>query len=119
LKYTLALRKVADQKYSINKIWIIPDQELLDDPKTPQDELLDEIHAIKRKLLDDWYERFNGNKTLALFTLNHIYDVYFEQGGDDSVSIEKFIWNDKARQCKDFMYELQTRLLSNLGWVSL
>lgn len=84
-----------------------------------QDELLDEIHAIKRKLLDDWYERFNGNKTLALFTLNHIYDVYFEQGGDDSISIEKFIWNDKARQCKDFMYELQTRLLSNLGWVSL
>lgn len=84
-----------------------------------QDELLDEIHAIKRKLLDDWYERFNGNKTLALFTLNHIYDVYFEQGGDDSVSIEKYIWNDKARQRKDFMYELQTRLLSNLGWVSL
>ncbi len=84
-----------------------------------QDELLDEIHAIKRKLLDDWYERFNGNKTLALFTLNHIYDVYFEQGGDDSVSIEKFIWNDRARQRKDFMYELQTRLLSNLGWVSL
>lgn len=84
-----------------------------------QDELLDEIHAIKRKLLDDWYERFNGNKTLALFTLNHIYDVYFEQGGDDSVSIEKYIWNDKARQHKDFMYELQTRLLSNLGWVSL
>ena len=84
-----------------------------------QDELLDEIHAIKRKILDDWYERFNGNKTLALFTLNHIYDVYFEQGGDDSVSIEKFIWNYRARQCKDFMYELQTRLLSNLGWVSL
>ena len=84
-----------------------------------QDELLDEIHAIKRKILDDWYERFNGNKTLALFTLNHIYDVYFEQGGDDSVSIEKFIWNDIARQRKDFMYELQTRLLSNLGWVSL
>lgn len=84
-----------------------------------QDELLDEIHAIKRKLLDDWYERFNGNKTLALFTLNHIYDVYFEQGGDDSVSIEKFIWNDRARERKDFMYELQTRLLSNLGWVSL
>lgn len=84
-----------------------------------QDELLDEIHAIKRKLLDDWYERFNGNKTLALFTLNHIYDVYFEQGGDDNVSIEKFIWNDRARQRKDFMYELQTRLLSNLGWVSL
>lgn len=84
-----------------------------------QDELLDEIHAIKRKLLDDWYERFNGDKTLALFTLNHIYDVYFEQGGDDSVSIEKYIWNDKARQRKDFMYELQTRLLSNLGWVSL
>lgn len=84
-----------------------------------QDELLDEIHDIKRKLLDDWYERFNGNKTLALFTLNHIYDVYFEQGGDDSVSIEKYIWNDKARQRKDFMYELQTRLLSNLGWVSL
>ena len=43
LKYTLALRKVADQKYSINKIWIIPDQELLDDPKTPQDELLDSL----------------------------------------------------------------------------
>lgn len=84
-----------------------------------QGELLDEIHAIKRKLLDDWYERFSGNKTLALFTLNHIYDVYFEQGGDDSVSIEKYIWNDKARQRKDFMYELQTRLLSNLGWVSL
>lgn len=84
-----------------------------------QDELLDEIHAIKRKLLDDWYERFNGNKTLALFTLNHIYDVYFEQGGDDSISIEKFIWNDRARERKDFMYELQTRLLSNLGWVSL
>lgn len=84
-----------------------------------QDELLDEIHAIKRKLLDDWYERFNGNKTLALFTLNHIYDVYFEQGGDDNVSIEKFIWNDRARERKDFMYELQTRLLSNLGWVSL
>lgn len=84
-----------------------------------QDELLDEIHAIKRKLLDDWYERFNGNKTLALFTLNHIYDVYFEQGGDDSISIEKFIWNDRARQRNDFMYELQTRLLSNLGWVSL
>ena len=84
-----------------------------------QDELLDEIHDIKRKLLDDWYERFNGNKTLALFTLNHIYDVYFEQGGDDSVSIEKFIWNDRARERKDFMYELQTRLLSNLGWVSL
>lgn len=84
-----------------------------------QDELLDEIHDIKRKLLDDWYERFNGNKTLALFTLNHIYDVYFEQGGDDSVSIEKYIWNDRARQRKDFMYELQTRLLSNLGWVSL
>ena len=84
-----------------------------------QDELLDEIHTIKRKLLDDWYERFNGNKTLALFTLNHIYDVYFEQGGDDSVSIEKYIWNDRARERKDFMYELQTRLLSNLGWVSL
>lgn len=84
-----------------------------------QDELLDEIYTIKRTLLDDWYERFNGNKTLALFTLNHIYDVYFEQGGDDSVSIEKFIWNDRARQRKDFMYELQTRLLSNLGWVSL
>ena len=43
LKYTLALRKVADQKYSINKIWIIPDQEFLDDPKTPQDELLDSL----------------------------------------------------------------------------
>lgn len=84
-----------------------------------QDELEDEMHDIKRILLDDWYERFNGNKSLALFTLNHIYDVYFEQGGDDSVSIEKYIWNDKARQCKDFMYELQTRLLSNLGWVSL
>lgn len=84
-----------------------------------QDELLDEIYTIKRKLLDDWYERFNGNKTLALFTLNHIYDVYFEQGGDDNVSIEKYIWNDRARQHKDFMYELQTRLLSNLGWVSL
>lgn len=84
-----------------------------------QDELEDEMHDIKRILLDDWYERFNGNKTLALFTLNHIYDVYFEQGGDDSVSIEKYIWNDRARQRKDFMYELQTRLLSNLGWVSL
>ena len=43
LKYTLALRKVADQNYSINKTWIIPDQELLDDPKTPQDELLDSL----------------------------------------------------------------------------
>ena len=43
LKYTLALRKVADQNYSINKIWITPDQELLDDPKTPQDELLDSL----------------------------------------------------------------------------
>ena len=84
-----------------------------------QDELLDEIYTIKRKLLDDWYERFNGNKTLALYTLNDNYDVYLEQGRDESVSIEKFIWNDRARQRKDFMYELQTRLLSNLGWVSL
>ena len=43
LKYTLALRKVADQNYSINKVWITPDQEFLDDPKTPQDELLDSL----------------------------------------------------------------------------
>ena len=84
-----------------------------------QDELLDEIHGIKRKILDDWYERFGGNKTLALFALNHIYDVYYEQGGDDMNSIEKYIWNSKARERKDFIYELQTRLLSNLGWVSL
>lgn len=40
LKYTIALRNIADQKNSINKIGLTPDIKLIDNPETPQDEIL-------------------------------------------------------------------------------
>ena len=40
LKYTLALRNIADQSTSINKIGLTPDIQFSDNPNTPQDELL-------------------------------------------------------------------------------
>lgn len=40
LKYTIALRNIADQKNSINKIGLTPDIKLMDNPETPQDEIL-------------------------------------------------------------------------------
>lgn len=40
LKYTIALRHIADQTKSPDKIGIIPDIKLIDNPQTPQDEIL-------------------------------------------------------------------------------
>lgn len=80
-------------------------------------ELLDKVHKIKREILDDWYERFNGNKTLALFVLDHTYNTYTEQGGTSMVELESFIWNPKNREYKDFIYELQTKILATINWV--
>ena len=84
-----------------------------------QDELLDEICEIKRKVLDDWYERFDNNKTLALFVLDHTYNTYTEQYGTSIGELENYIWNSKNREYKDFIYELQTRILATLSWVTL
>ena len=81
------------------------------------DDLLDEVYEIKRKILDDWYERFNSNKTLALFVLDHTYNTYTEQGGTSMVELESFIWNPKNREYKDFIYELQTKILATINWV--
>ena len=84
-----------------------------------QDEFLDELYEIKREILDDWYERFNGNKTLALFVLDHTYNTYTEQTGTSIGELENFIWNPKNREYKDFIYELQARILATLSWVTL
>lgn len=43
LKYTVALRHIANQKDSLNQKGLIPDLMLQDDPATPQDELLEKI----------------------------------------------------------------------------
>lgn len=40
LKYTVALRQIADQKESLDKKGLKPDLERKDDPLTPEDELL-------------------------------------------------------------------------------
>ena len=83
------------------------------------DKEVEECTKIKRMLLDDWYERFNGNKTLALFSLGHACNTYYEQGGDEECSLEKYIWNKNRRDEKDFIYELQARILATLNWVTL
>ena len=83
------------------------------------DKEVEECTKIKRILLDDWYERFIGNKTLALFSLGHACDTYYEQGGDEECSLEKYIWNKNRRDEKDFIYELQARILATLNWVTL
>lgn len=83
------------------------------------DKEVEECTKIKRILLDDWYERFNGNKTLALFSLGHACNTYYEQGGDEECSLEKYIWNKNRRDEKDFIYELQARILATLNWVIL
>lgn len=81
---------------------------------------VDECTNIKRIVLDDWYERFGGNKTLALFALGHACNTYYEQGGDEECSLEKYIWNkNNRRDEKNFMYELQARILATLNWVTL
>lgn len=46
LKYTLALRTIADQSTSIDKIGLTPDLKLSDNPETPQDELLTALKLI-------------------------------------------------------------------------
>ena len=83
------------------------------------DKEVEECTNIKRIVLDDWYERFGGNKTLALFALGHACSTYFEQGGDEECSLERYIWNKNRREDKDFIYELQARILATLSWVSL
>ena len=83
------------------------------------DKEIEECTKIKRMLLDDWYERFNGNKILALFSLGHACNTYYEQGGDEECSLEKYIWNKNRRDEKDFIYELQARILATLNWVTL
>lgn len=83
------------------------------------DKEVEECTNIKRIILDDWYERFGGNKTLALFSLGHACSTYFEQGGDEECSLEKYIWNKNRREDKDFIYELQARILATLSWVTL
>lgn len=83
------------------------------------DKEVEECTNIKRIVLDDWYEKFGGNKTLALFSLGHACSTYFEQGGDEECSLEKYIWNKNRREDKDFIYELQARILATLSWVTL
>jgi carboxyl-terminal processing protease len=43
IKYTIALRYVADQETSIDKIWLTPDIFVVDNPYTTQDEVLEKI----------------------------------------------------------------------------
>lgn len=83
------------------------------------DKEVDECNKIKRIVFDDWCERFGGNKTLALFTLGHACNTYCEQGGDEKCSLERYIWNKNRREDKDFIYELQARILATLSWVTL
>ena len=83
------------------------------------DKEVEECTNIKRIVLDDWYEKFNGNKTLALFSLEHAHCTYDEYNDDNEYSLEEFIWNKGFRDDKDFIYELQTRILATLNWVTL
>ena len=84
------------------------------------DNEVEECTNINRIVLDDWYEKFGGNKTLALVTWGHACNTYYEQGGDEERSLEKYIWNkNNRRDEKNFMYELQARILATLSWVTL
>lgn len=83
------------------------------------DKEVEECTKIKRILLDDWYERFGGNKTLALFSLEHAHCTYDEYNDDNEYSLEEFIWNKGFRDDKDFIYELQARIFATLSWVTL
>lgn len=79
------------------------------------DNTMNKLKDYKRKIAKDWFERFGGNKTNAIFALEGHMAFFYEVGGDSPDKIKIFI---ESGPFNDY-YELslECRLISLLSYV--
>lgn len=78
------------------------------------DKTMNKLKDYKRKIAKDWFKRFEGNRTNAIFALEGQMAFFYEVGGDSPDKIKLFMKNGPF----DNYYELslECRLLSLLSY---